>query len=323
MHRRFRSQSPVLLLFVALLSGCMAATPRTQTPALQAAPIELVAIGDMPYRPRDIAPFEVLLGMVSDRAPDVTIHVGDIKGGGTPCTDDVILRQRDYLNGVAGALVFTPGDNEWTDCHLRHTGGYDPRERLMFLREAFYVDDRSLGQQPRKLEQQSAAGAAYDDYVENARWTQNGVRFVTAHVVGSNNGLDPKDPGAVTEYQARNAASSVWIREGFAMAQAEGAYAVVLAIHADPFLLYGTGGGFRKTLAAVSEGAEGFGGPVLVIHGDGHEYTVDTPFHGRDGNILENVVRLEVPGAADISAVGIRIDPDATQVFAFEVFGPS
>lgn len=323
MRRIFRYQSLVLLLFVLLVSGCIVAAPDEQAPVLQVAPVDLVAIGDMPYRPRDFASFEDLLGMINEQSPDVTIHVGDIKGGGSPCTDEVILRQRDYLNNVVGALVFTPGDNEWTDCHRKSAGGYDPRERLAFLREAFYVNDRSLGRQPRKLEQQSISDIAYAAYVENARWAQNGVRFVTAHVVGSNNGLNSNDPEAVAEYQARNAASTAWIRQSLAMARAEGAYAVVLAIHADPFLLYGVGGGFRDTLSAISEGSEVFGGPVLVIHGDGHEYTLDTPFHGADGTILENVTRLEVPGAAEISAVRIRIDPDASRVFAFEVFGPS
>ncbi|MDG2270140.1 MAG: hypothetical protein P8M28_06985 [Alphaproteobacteria bacterium] len=66
-----------------------------------------------------------------------------------------------------------------------------------------------------------------------------------------------------------------------------------------------------------------FGGPVLVIHGDGHEYTVDTPFHGSHGNVLTNVFRAEVPGAADIQAVRIRIDLNAPTVFAFEIIAPN
>ena len=323
MRLKFQYQSSVLLAFGLALSACMVNSPTQQAAVSGAGALDVVAIGDMPYRPQDIEPFEALLETINNRPPDVTIHVGDIKGGGTPCTDDIFWSQRDYFNGVTGALVFTPGDNEWTDCHRSHAGGYDPRERLAFLREVFYVGARSLGQQPRVLEQQSALDPAYMAYVENARWLQTGVRFVTAHVVGSNNGLNRDDPEAVVEYEARNAASISWIRESFALARAEGAYAVVLAIHADPFQLYGIGGGFRETLSAIADGAGVFDGPVLVIHGDGHEYTLDTPFYAADGDLMENVIRLEVPGAADIQAVRIRIDPDAAQVFAFEVFGPS
>jgi len=314
---------PIVPVLVLALVACAPVVPHAQTPvSSEATPVEFVAIGDMPYRPMDIAPFEALLDMINDDPPDITIHVGDIKGGGTPCTDAVLIAQRDYLNTLAGAVVFTPGDNEWTDCHLKHTGGYDPRERLAFLRKLFFAGDRSLGQQPRVVEQQTAQGGVFAPFVENARWQQDGVRFVTAHVVGSNNGLDRDDPAAVVEYDARNRASTAWIREGFALARSEGAYALVLAMQADLFLLYGIGGGFRDTLAAISDGAAAFGGPVLVIHGDGHEYTVDTPFYGANGQILENVVRLEVPGAADIRAVRVRIDPGAAQMFSFEPFGP-
>jgi hypothetical protein len=320
--RGFGCFKPVFVPVVLVMAACTMAAPTQQTTLTEAAALELVAIGDMPYRPIDIAPFEALLERISDNPPDVTIHVGDIKSSGTPCTDAVLIGQRDYLNSVAGAVVFTPGDNEWTDCHTRPAGGYDPRERLAFLRDLFFVADRSLGQQPRVLEQQSAQGGDFAPFVENARWQQNGVRLVTAHVVGSNNGLDRRDPAAVAEYDARNMASTTWIREGFALARAEGAYALVLAMQADPFLLYGIGGGFLDTLDAISEGAAAFGKPVLVVHGDGHEYTVDTPFYGSNGQLLENVIRLEVPGAADIRAVRVRIDPNAAKMFAFEPFGP-
>ena len=79
-----------------------------------AAPVTIVAFGDMPYRTVDFPAYEDLLRRVSDAAPDVTINVGDIKGGG-PCDEAIYLRQRDYMNSVAGPLVYTPGDNEWTD----------------------------------------------------------------------------------------------------------------------------------------------------------------------------------------------------------------
>ena len=93
----------------------------------------------MPYRTMDFAPFEALLASIDAATPDVTIHVGDIKGGGTPCDDDTILRQRDYMDGLAGAVVFTPGDNEWTDCHRKSAGRFDPLERLAFLRMQFFA----------------------------------------------------------------------------------------------------------------------------------------------------------------------------------------
>jgi hypothetical protein len=66
-----------------------------------------------------------------------------------------------------------------------------------------------------------------------------------------------------------------------------------------------------------------FGGPVLVVHGDGHTYTVDTLFYGPHDNVLTNVFHVKVPGAADIQAVRIRIDLIAPTMFAFEIIAPN
>jgi hypothetical protein len=82
----------------------------------------------------------------------------------------------------------------------------------------------------------------------------------------------------------------------------------------------GWAGASYATLAAITEGAIAFGGPVLVIHGDGHVFTVDTPFQDFSGIQLEKVWRVEVPGALDIRAVRIRIDPSASQIFDVAAF---
>lgn len=302
----------------AVLAAC--APTGTPSPSVDAAPLTVVAFGDMPYRERDIPAFEGLLDQISARRPDVTIHVGDIKPSSWPCSEELFRTQRDYMNSVDGPLVYTPGDNEWTDCHVRKAGGHDPRERLSVLRGLFFPTASSLGRAPIALERQSDLAAAYPEMVENARWRMNGVRFVTAHVVGSNNGLDRADPAALAEFERRDAANVAWISEGFSIAQQEGAVALVLAFQADPYQLLGVGGGFRATLGAIADGARGFDGPILVIHGDSHVYTVDTPFQDGLGNILENVLRVQVPGAKDIRAVRIRIDRDASRMFDVSVF---
>ncbi len=279
----------------------------------------VVAFGDMPYRTVDFPAFEQLLHRISAEAPDVTIHVGDIKGGG-PCDEAIYLRQRDYMNSVAGPLVYTPGDNEWTDCHRPGWGDHDPRERLSVLRELFFATPSSLGRDPITLERQSDKTPAHKAMVENARWRVGDVLFGTAHVVGSNNGRRAGDAAAIAEYEQRDAANIEWIDELFETARATRASTVVLAFQADPYQLYGLGGGFRATLSAITRGAIAFDGPVLVIHGDGHVFTVDTPFQDFDGNVMDNVWRVEVPGALDIRAVRIRINPDAAKLFDVELF---
>lgn len=305
------------------LAACAAPVQESTPPAANTAdindPVTIVAFGDMPYRTADFPAYETLLRAISAQAPDVTINVGDIKGGG-PCDEAVFLRHRNQMNSVDGPLVYTPGDNEWTDCHRAGWGEYDPRERLAVLREMFFAEPVSLGRDPIALERQSDVSPAHAGLVENARWQIAGVMFATAHVVGSNNGRRSGDAAAIAEYKSRNAANLDWIAGLFDAARAARSTAVVLAFQADPYLLFGVGGGFRATVAAISEGAIAFGGPVLVIHGDGHVFTVDTPFQDSFGNTLENVLRVEVPGALDIRAVRIRIDPAASRIFEVGAF---
>lgn len=278
------------------------------------AAVTVVAFGDMPVRTEDFPAYEALLRAISAEAPDVTIHVGDIKGGG-PCDEAIFLRHRDQMNSVDGPVVYTPGDNEWTDCYRPGWGEYDPRERLAVLRELFFAKPVSLGRDPIALERQSDVSPAHAAMVENARWRIGGAMFATAHVVGSNNGRRAGDTAAMAEFESRDAANLEWISALFEAAQAARATAVVLAFQADPYRPFGVGGGFQATMAAITEGAIAYGGPVLVIHGDGHVFTVDTPFQDGFGNTLEKVWRVEVPGALDIRAVRIRIDPGAPRIF--------
>jgi hypothetical protein len=105
----------------------------------------------------------------------------------------------------------------------------------------------------------------------------------------------------------------VWARETFIAAKASQAPAVVIALHGNAFdeelkdreL-------FQPFLAALQEEAERFRGPVLVTHGDQHEFTVDRPLE------LANLTRLEVPGSPDVGWVRVTVTPTARSPFAFE-----
>lgn len=279
-----------------------------------------VAIGDMPYFvPRDYERFAALAELINALAPAFTVHVGDIKRGSTPCTDEAMGKVAELFGGFAHPLIFTPGDNEWTDCHRKSAGSYDPLERLARLREFFFADDHSLGGAPRRLERQSR-NPAYRLYVENARWEENGVVFTTLHVVGSNDNLG-RTPRGDAEHFARLEANLAWLEEAFGRARAIGAPALVLFFHADPHFEQGPSGeiAFNRLLAALAENAVDFHKPVLVVHGDGHVYRRDQPLRSEDGRAIENVTRLEVFGATSSRAVLVRVDPGTASVFAFEI----
>ena len=283
-----------------------------------AAPFKFVALGDMPYTiPADYARFEALIGEVNSIGPAFTLHVGDIKGGSTPCTDENFSRVKGEFAMFKGPLIYTPGDNDWTDCHREKAGGFEPLERLAKLRAMFFTPGRSLGAAPLPLNSQPGL-------VENSRWTHGGVVFATLHVVGSNNGME-RNAASVGEYFTRNAANLDWIKGTFAEARAKNAPAVVLAFQAD--LWYGapfapTEIGLRDTLSTLASEAKAYGKPVLLIHGDSHVLVIDRPLteagvSPSTAPILRNVTRLEVMGADDVGAVEVTVDASTPGVFTF------
>jgi hypothetical protein len=288
-----------------------------------AEPLRLVAMGDFPYEePNDFPRFERLIATINQDPPALVLHVGDIKYGSSRCADAAYLRIRDYFATVDAPLLFTPGDNDWTDCHRPAAGAMDPVDRLATLRRVFFAPGQDLGRRPLAVIRQADATPALP-YVENARVVTSGVMVVTAHVVGSNNNLRQGHPEALAEFRARDAATAAWIRAGFAAARAAGVRAVVLAMHADPFAqgnglpLASNRSGFAGTLAALADGAALYGGPVLVIHGDGHQYTLDRPFLDARARPLANVTRLEVFGYPTVAAVEVMVTPGADQPFRF------
>ena len=291
--------------------------------AASAAPFKFVALGDMPYKlPDDYARFEALIGEVNNLKPAFTIHVGDIKSGSTPCSDENFAKVKAEFGMFQGPLIYTPGDNEWTDCHREKAGKFDPLERLAKVRELFFTGNQSLGQKPLTLERQK-------DLIENSRWTYQNVVFGTIHVVGSNNGME-RTSASVAEYFSRNAANVQWIKDTFAQARARNAPAVVIAFQADlfygaPFLL--TDPGLRDTVNTLAAEAKAYGKPVLLIQGDSHTLIIDRPLTEAGANTsagqtlaspqLRNVTRLQVMGETEIGAVEVTVDPGTPGVFGF------
>jgi pimeloyl-ACP methyl ester carboxylesterase len=225
-------------------------------------------------------------------------------------------------------LVYTPGDNEWTDCHRANNGAHDPLERLDKLRQMFFQGGQSLGQQPLTLTRQPTVHAQHAAYVENAMWVHEGVVFVSLHIVGSNNNFEARQPQAVQEFFNRDAANVAWIEHAFAQAKALQAKALVFAFQADVFESksrwedFPAHSGFRRsvgeTLLPLSAQANV---PVLVIHGDSHEFKFDQAFQWQK-KPLPSVYRLVVPGAQDVRAVMVSVDTTRPSVFQVRLITP-
>lgn len=312
MKKSFKNSS--LLFILGLLASVAASLPA------RAATFSFAALGDTPYvLPEDLERFARLITRINAARPAFTIHVGDIKPGNTRCSDEHYAKIGEMFATFEQPLIYTPGDNEWTDCHRADNGGYDPLERLAKIREMFYPSPaRSLGRTKIALEHQGN-DARHGLYIENARWERDGVVFATVHVVGSNNNLQ-RDQAAVNEYLARNAANLAWMQATFAQAGARNAKAVVLAFQAEPGWEHDgfddRRSGFNDTLNALRRHAREFGKPVLVIHGDRHRFVVDKPLR-INRQLLYNVTRVMVYGDQEVHGVLVHVDPDDPDVFSF------
>jgi Calcineurin-like phosphoesterase len=123
--RRTLGIAAVLSGLVAFSSGSAA----QQTPdwGSGVAPFAFGFIGDMPYGPAREEPFARLVTEINrDNDVDFVMHAGDIKAGSERCDDSLIKHRFDLYQTFQRAFVYTPGDNEWTDCHRANNGQYNP-----------------------------------------------------------------------------------------------------------------------------------------------------------------------------------------------------
>lgn len=312
----------LLALSGAVLSSMLAFQAQAQTGPRA---FTFIGWGDVPYKiPDDYPKVDWLIAAMNAVKPAFSIHVGDIKAGNTPCSDEIFKRSLDQIQTVEHPVVYSIGDNEWTDCHRKDNGSFDPRERLARLRQMFFAKPGlSLGKAPMPVESQALKDPKFSRFVENQRFVRNGVVFIVPHVVGSNNGFEPIDPKAAEEFFERDAANVAWIKEGFALAQSSGASAVVVALQANLYDTRRSAGtsvpassGFYATIREISAGARAFAKPVLVLHGDQHRLELES-FRDTQLRPVPNVFRLQLWGDGMVHAMRIIVDPDMPGVFSF------
>lgn len=281
----------------------VAAGGGTADPLVQ--PLTIAVIGDVPYGVAQEESWGALIDAVNDH-PEVRVvaHVGDVKSGGTACTDERFTAVRTAFDAFTDPVVYTPGDNDWTDCHSTENGRYNPLERLDALRRVFFPEPGSvLGGDPMGVEYQPTL-------VENVRWIQAQVAFATLHVVGSNNGLSPWSgldfpaPTAeqVAEVDGRVAATLDWVDFTFDRAEEADLRGVVLVLHA-------TQGDIVNRIAARTAG---FDGQVLLLQGDMHVFKMDHP------RGLPNLTRIAVHGATlPFEYLRLVVDPQEPELFTW------
>ncbi|NWG74891.1 MAG: metallophosphoesterase [Rubrivivax sp.] len=327
-----RLRRAVLAAALALpLAGAATAAPEA---ANSVVPFSFAVVGDMPYNATQVLQFDALIDDINaDGSVRFVLHVGDLKGGSERCDDTLIRERLAQLDRVRRAVVYTPGDNDWTDCHRTNNGAYNPVERLGFLRSVAYPKPGlTRGSQPMRVESQNR-DPAFADFVENQLFVRGQVVFAAVHVVGSANnlapwtGIDPTDsvtaPRAdrLADYTTRLAAAQAWIDRAFDEAAARDAPGVVVFFQANPGIEAAQGdarrAGFEEVLAKLKARSLAFGKPVLLVHGDFHELLFDQPLV-RDAEPAPKVPkfqRLQSIGAPRIHWVKVDVDPRESGLF--------
>ena len=298
-------------------------------------PVTRVAlIGDTPYQDYQIEQVDELIREINASRTAFTIHVGDIKTGSSLCSDELLEARYAQLQQLERGLVYTPGDNEWTDCHRRNAGMYEPHERLAKLRSLFFPKPGlTSGRRPFPVLSQ-AIDPAHREFVENALFIRSNVVFATLHVVGSNNGVALWDgvgetaesprPDRTEEVERRTAAALAWIDRAFDAAEQRGAAGVVLAMQANPAFERPAGDaqrqGFEEILARITARSVAFARPVVIAHGDSHYYRIDKPLVAPSEagpRRLEDVTRVETFGDTEVHWVELIVDPSSPELFRF------
>jgi len=275
-----------------------------------------------------------------------SVHDGDLKqGSGSLCDDNLYYQALAWFESLDAPAMFTPGDNDWTDCDRPSNGGFNSLERLDRERAIFFSTPFSMGRRKMRQEVQMSPlclglnGAVA--CVENRRWSVSRVTYATFNVQGSCNNLCDTAPNPA-EWAARNAANIAWLRDTFAQAKARGSVAVMLVSQAspgwdqsdptraplrDPKTLAETDAapdGYQAWLLALRDEVVAFRRPVAYVHGDSHYHRIDKPLLDAKGQRLENFTRVETfgdnagNGTNDVNWIKVRVDPRSREVFAYQ-----
>lgn len=315
----------VTALLALLLAGCA----NNNSPAKST----IAVIGDSPYgtSPTDTSEFDANPAFIQaiNLDPDVSMvmHAGDIHSGKQYCTSDYDLSIRNQWLAFKDPLVYTPGDNEWADCHKAKEGGGsynastgqidykvdgsgnlidyaggDPVANLDLVRSIFFANPQKAFGGVMDVTSQAVkfdpAHPTDSSYAENVWWEKSGVLFVTVNIPGgSNNDTDPwygapaMSPTQAQEVANRSAADLRWLDTAFKRATDNGAGAVVIMEQADMWDLDGNTpshiANYKPFVDKIAALTTAFGRPVLLINGDSHVYRSDNPLKPGAACVIE------------------------------------
>ncbi|TKA04916.1 hypothetical protein [Actinacidiphila oryziradicis] len=255
-------RKPVMLAAAAAMLTLGTVSPAMAEPG-NGHVFTLAVYGDAPYgtSPTDTAEFQATPAFIDsiNNDPQVSLvaHVGDIHSGKQYCTQAYDQSVYNLWTRYQKPLVYTPGDNEWTDCHKPAEGGGtyspstqqinfsldpvthqpvdyasgNPTANLDLVRSTFFSKPGStLGNGKQHVLSQAQvydrAHPTDSKYVENVMWQQKGIQFVTLNIPGGSNndadvwyGAPSQSAAQAKEVAQRTAADLRWLDRAFAQAQ--------------------------------------------------------------------------------------------------------
>lgn len=286
--------------------------------------LSFIAFGDLPYNDKEVdmlrSPKGSLTKVMQQMSPPFIIHYGDIKPGDMDCSDQILLERRELLANVyPKRLVYTPGDNEWTDCDREYVPVQrDELERLEKLRTLYFEGaGLAMAADIKGLQRQSESP-------ENVMWREKNILFGTIHLPGTNNGRDTILQSDVKKAldlaDWRDEQNRKWLTQLYQNAENTAAKALVIAFQADIFRPSVDGktqpcddkervkcNGFIKTREFLEFASANIDIPVLLIHGDTSSFCLHQP----NEKLAPNLWRLNGPGDYTvIDGVSINVDPN-------------
>ena len=288
----------------------------------------IAVYGDAPYgtTPTDtnetVATPAFINAVNADPLVSLVLHVGDIHSGKQFCTQAYDQTIFDLWKSYQDPVVYTPGDNEWTDCNKIGEGGGkynatsgqidfvkdamgnpadyangDPVANLTLIRSIFFPTvGMSLGTNKMPVLSQAKffdpAHPTDANYVENVMFEQSKVLFVDINLPGGSNNDDDawyaaptKSAPQIQESAERTGADLRWLDAAFKQAQADGVVAVLIQLQADMWDGSDTVAHealYEPFVKSIADHTTAFAKPVMLFNGDSHVYASDSPLLATD-----------------------------------------
>ncbi|MFX1803299.1 hypothetical protein P5W98_06260 [Paraburkholderia sp. A1BS-2L] len=266
-------------------------------------------VANVVTEPGDEATLQRLIDAIG-RDPQISfvVYDGNLKGPHETCTDHLYDRRRALLDASRAPLVFVPGQRDWTTCGSAGAGGYDPVERLDFLRQNFFTETNSLGQSPLTLTRESEV-SRFRPYRENTRWQLGDTVFIALNAPNGNNHF-LNAGGRNGEFEDRVIANGFWLEHAAEFARRRNARAIVIFMQGDAMpeqyerkdrfawlrFRRTPRDGYTELRHSLTKLAETFRGPVILVHPEttklARGFAIDQPLHNEKGIRIANVTRI-------------------------------